>query len=42
MTRKQKNADYHITKVMVDKTKKLRAKGVLKEQYITMRVKQNG
>jgi hypothetical protein len=42
VTRERKNADYHVTKVLVDKTKKHKAKGVLKEQYITVGVKQNG
>lgn len=42
VTRERKNADYHVTKVMLDKTKKLKAKGVLKEQYITVGVKKNG
>ena len=42
VTRERKNADYHVTKVMLDKTKKHRAKGVVKEQYITVAVKQNG
>jgi hypothetical protein len=42
VTRERKNADYHVTKVMADKTKKHNAKGVLKEQYITVGVKQNG
>ena len=30
------NADYHGTRVLVHKTKKSKAKGVLKEQYITL------
>jgi IS4 transposase len=42
VTRERKNADCHVTKVMLDKTKKRRARGVLKEQYITVGVKQNG
>ena len=42
VTRMKENADYHVTKVLVDKTKKKKAKGVLKEQYITVAVKQNG
>jgi len=42
VTRMKDNADYHVTKVMVDNTKKKKAKGVLKEQYITVAVKQNG
>lgn len=42
VTRERKNADYHVTKVLLDKTKKRHARGVLKEQYITVGVKQNG
>lgn len=42
VTRMKDNADFHVTKVLVDKTKKKKAKGVLKEQYITVAVKQNG
>lgn len=42
VTRMKDNADFHITKVLVDKTKKKKVKGVLKEQYITVGVKQNG
>jgi hypothetical protein len=42
VTRMKENADFHVTKVLVDKTKKKNARGVLKEQYITVAVKQNG
>lgn len=42
VTRMKDNADYHVTKVLADKTKKKNANGVLKEQYITVAVKQNG
>ena len=42
VTRERKNADYHVTKVILDKTKKHKAIGLLKEQYITVGVKQNG
>jgi hypothetical protein len=42
VTRMKDNADFHVTKVLVDKTKKKNAKGVLKEQYITIAIKQNG
>ena len=42
VTRMKDNADYQVTKVMVDNTKKKKAKGVLKEQYITVAVKQSG
>lgn len=41
-TRMKDNADFHVTKVLIDKTRKENAKGVLKEQYITVAVKQNG
>jgi len=33
------NAVYHVTKVITDRRKKKNAKGVLKEQYITMSYK---
>jgi hypothetical protein len=42
VTRMKENADYHVTKVLVDKTKRKNAMGVLKEQSITVAVKQNG
>jgi IS4 transposase len=42
VTREIKNANYHVTKVMLDKTKKHKVKGVMKEQYITVAVKPNG
>ncbi len=42
VTRMKDNAVFHVTKVLVDKTKKKNAKGVLKEQYVTVGVKQNG
>ena len=42
VTRMKDNADIHVTKVLVDKTRKKKAKGVLKEQYITVAVKLNG
>lgn len=42
VTRMKDNATYHVTKVMVDKTKKKNVKGVLKEQWITVGVKING
>ncbi len=42
VTRMKENADFHVTKVLVDKTRKKKVKGVLKEQYITVAVKQNG
>jgi hypothetical protein len=42
VTRMKDNADFHVTKVLIDRTRKQQAKGVLKEQYITMAVKING
>jgi hypothetical protein len=36
VARMKDNAVYHVTKVMIDNTKKKNAKGVLKEQYITI------
>jgi hypothetical protein len=36
VTRMNDNAVYHVSKVLIDKTKKKNAKGVLKEQYITV------
>jgi len=42
VTRMKDNADYHVTKVLIGKTKKKSGKGVLKEQYITVAVTLNG
>ncbi|MEO6964227.1 MAG: IS4 family transposase [Puia sp.] len=42
VTRERRNADFHVTKVIVDKTRKRNSKGVLKEQFVTVGVKQNG
>lgn len=42
VTRMKDNAVFHVTKVLVDKTKKKNAKGVLKEPYVTIGVKQSG
>ena len=36
VARMKDNAVFHVTKVMIDNTKKKNAKGVLKEQYITI------
>lgn len=36
VTRMKDNAVYHVTKVIKDKTRKKGAKGILKEQYITL------
>lgn len=36
VTRMKDNAVYHVTKVITDNTKKKKAKGVLKEQYVTL------
>jgi hypothetical protein len=42
VTRMKDNADFHVTKVLVDRTRKQKPMGVLKEQYITVAVKKNG
>lgn len=42
VTRMKEGADFHVTKVLQDKTKKKNAVGVLMEQYITVGVKQAG
>jgi hypothetical protein len=42
VTRERNNADFHVTKVIVDRTKKRKAKGVIKEQFVTVGVRQNG
>jgi len=42
VTRMKDNADFHVTKVLIDKTKKKKSNGVLKEQYITVALKQGG
>lgn len=39
VTRMKQNAVYHVTKVMTDNTRKKDAKGVLKDQYITIKYK---
>jgi len=36
VTRMKDNAVYHVTKVITDKTKKKNAKGLLKDQYVTV------
>ena len=41
VTRMKDNAVYHVTKVLVDRTKKKNAKGVVKEQIITVGYKEN-
>lgn len=42
VTRMKDNADYHVAKVLKDRTRKKSVTGVLKEQLITVAVKQNG
>jgi Transposase DDE domain/Domain of unknown function (DUF4372) len=42
VTRMKKNAAFHVRKVITDNTKKKKAKGVIKEQYITMSYKEDG
>lgn len=39
VSRMKGNANFHVTKVLVDLTKRKNAKGVVKEQYITVEVK---
>ncbi|MEW6470635.1 MAG: IS4 family transposase, partial [Bacteroidota bacterium] len=39
VTRMKTNARFHVTKVITDKTRKKNAKGVIKEQYITISYK---
>lgn len=36
VTRMRENAVYHVTKVIIDRTKKNKARGVIKEQFITI------
>lgn len=42
VTRMKDNADFHVTKVLIDKSRRKDIKGIIKEQYITVGVKQNG
>lgn len=42
VTRMKDNADYHVTKVLVDRTRKKNTIGVIKEQLVTVAVKQAG
>jgi hypothetical protein len=42
VTRMRENAGFHVTKVIVDKTRQRKANGVLKEQYITVPIRKNG
>lgn len=42
VTRMKDNAVFHVTKVMADNTRKKNAKGLLKEQYVTVAVKKDG
>lgn len=42
VTRMKDNAVFHVTKVIQDHTRKQKAKGVLKEQYITVGYKKDG
>lgn len=39
VTRMKDNAVYHVTKVIIDNSKKKNAKGIIKEQYITLAYK---
>lgn len=42
VTRMKKNAVFHVRKVIIDNTKKKNAKGVLKEQYVSVSYKEDG
>ena len=42
VTRMRDNAGFHVTKVLVDRTRQLKVRGVLKEQYITVPIRKNG
>lgn len=42
VTRMKKNAVFHAHKITIDNTKKKNAKGVLKEQYVTISYKEDG
>ncbi|PSL40531.1 IS4 transposase [Chitinophaga niastensis] len=42
VTRERDNALFHVTKVLIDRTRRHNRKGVLKEQYVTVGIKQNG
>lgn len=42
VTRMKKNAVFHVCKVIIDNTKKKNAKGVLKEQYVSVSYKEDG
>lgn len=42
VTRMKDNADFHVTKVLIDKSRRKVITGIIKEQYITVGVKQNG
>ncbi len=42
VTRMRESAGYHVTKVIIDKTRQQKKQGVIKEQYITVPVRKNG
>lgn len=42
VSRMKDNAVFHVTKVLIDKTKRKQSIGVIKEQYITVGIKTNG
>lgn len=42
VTRMRENAGFHVSKVIVDRTRKLKVRGILKEQYITVPIRKNG
>jgi hypothetical protein len=42
VTRMKDNAGFHVTKVITDRSRQQKAKGVLKEQYVTLPIRKNG
>jgi hypothetical protein len=42
VTRMRESAGFHVTKVIIDRTKQKRASGVIKEQYVTVPIRKNG
>lgn len=42
VTRMKDNAGFHVTKVITDRSRQQKVKGVLKEQYVTVPIRKNG
>jgi hypothetical protein len=42
VTRMRESAGFHVTKVIIDRTKQKKPTGVIKEQYITVPIRKNG